>query len=125
MEMSPGDLADKLTILGLKVYYCPNDSPIKSGLKAEFARHAEAYREMPNHHGYTPKWDALQEANHEIWKLESAIRNGDLTDLEEVGRRALKIRHWNRIRIEEKNKINEFFGYAPEIKIDHASEVKA
>jgi hypothetical protein len=67
----------------------------------------------------------LLDINGQIWDLESDIRLGkeNILGLEEVGRRAIKIRDLNKIRITHKNKIVELFkeGFK-DIKVNHASE---
>lgn len=67
----------------------------------------------------------LIEVNGKIWDLESDIRKGKEGELglEEVGRRAIKIRELNKVRVGYKNQIVELFneGYK-DIKINHASE---
>lgn len=69
--------------------------------------------------------DNLLDINGKIWDLESDIRKGKEGELglEEVGRRAIKIREFNKIRVGYKNKLVEFFdeGYK-DIKINHASQ---
>lgn len=67
----------------------------------------------------------LIEVNGNIWDLESDIRKGKEGELglEEVGRRAIKIRELNKIRVGYKNQIVDIFqeGYK-DIKVNHASE---
>ena len=67
--------------------------------------------------------DALYEVNGAIWDLESDIRKGKEGELglEEVGRRALKIRDLNAKRIQFKNDISERYGEDSEVKGNHAS----
>jgi hypothetical protein len=66
----------------------------------------------------------LIKINGEIWDLESDIRKGKEGELglEEVGRRAIKIRELNKIRVGYKNIIVDIFkeGYK-DIKMNHAS----
>jgi|688.fasta_scaffold1140870_2 hypothetical protein len=67
----------------------------------------------------------LKHINGEIWDAESAIRQGQdaRLGLEEIGRRALKIRNLNRIRVQVKNQITRLVGQ-PEFtdcKMNHAS----
>lgn len=67
--------------------------------------------------------DSLRRLNAQIWDLESDIRRGKEGELglEEVGRRALKIRDINRQRIALKNEISKVTGDFIEHKTDHAS----
>lgn len=62
--------------------------------------------------------------NGEIWKLESDLRKGKekKLGLSEVGRRAIKIREWNKKRVTEQNRLIRLFGGYENIKKDHASE---
>jgi hypothetical protein len=66
----------------------------------------------------------LIQINGKIWDLESDIRKGKENELglEEVGRRAIQIREFNKIRVKYKNEIVDIFdeGYK-DIKINHAS----
>jgi hypothetical protein len=66
----------------------------------------------------------LYEVNGKIWDLEADIRKGKEGEmsLEEIGRRTLNIRNFNRIRISIKNEIVEKTktGFK-DIKINHAS----
>ena len=73
----------------------------------------------------------LMEGNAKTWVVEAAIRQecpkdlaagGPPPDLREIGRRALEIRSYNKIRCEAKAKIDEIFGDIPDRKIDHASQ---
>lgn len=66
--------------------------------------------------------DRLSIVNQKIWHLESDIRKGVLTDLTEIGKRALQIRDFNKERIALKNAINELAGTGfKETKVNHAS----
>ena len=80
----------------------------------------------------------LMEANAKTWENESAIRNEYISDpannanirtgkersmsIEEIGKRALSIRHYNKQRVEAKAKIDVLFGQIPDRKVDHASQ---
>ena len=69
--------------------------------------------------------EALYDINGKMWDAEYAIRKGLDSDLglEEIGRRALKIRNLNRVRVKVKNDITEEAGQ-PEFKdckMNHAS----
>jgi hypothetical protein len=70
------------------------------------------------------KINQLIEINGMIWDLESDIRKGREGELglEEVGRRAIKIREFNKIRVGYKNDVVEVFGEGyKDIKMNHAS----
>lgn len=67
----------------------------------------------------------LKIVNGNIWSLEADIRQGkeDKLGLEEVGKRSIQIREFNKERITIKNRINEKYDQGfQEIKKDHASE---
>lgn len=69
--------------------------------------------------------DELYNLNAQIWDLEADLRKGQEGELglEEVGRRALKIRDINKLRITVKNKIIDITGEGyKDIKINHCSE---
>ena len=111
MKVSVGDIADKWTILRMKVR-------LSEESKDEF-------KEYDNELGDNPVplnlLADLIEANAKIWILESEIRNGRELPLDEVGRRALMIRDLNKQRIEAKNRINDIFKDYKEHKVNHAS----
>ena len=61
--------------------------------------------------------------NSDIWNLEAAIRNEDKSlTYEEIGRRAIKIREYNKERIKAKNEITKLVGGYLEKKVKHASQ---
>ena len=67
----------------------------------------------------------LYKANESIWNLENEIREGREGNysLDEIGRRALEIRKFNKMRISRINELNRLYGYEYRVrKIDHASE---
>jgi hypothetical protein len=69
--------------------------------------------------------DKLYNINGEIWNLESDIRKGREKELglEEVGRRAILIREWNKKRVAIKNQMVDLFeeGFK-DIKVNHGSD---
>lgn len=67
--------------------------------------------------------DRLSITNLKIWHLEEQIRAGKEKELtiEDIGKRALKIRDLNKERIELKNAINEDGNGFKEIKVEHRS----
>lgn len=67
----------------------------------------------------------LYDLNGKIWDLENDIRKGKEGELglEEVGRRAIKIRELNKLRVSVKNRIVEGTGLGfKDIKMNHASQ---
>lgn len=67
----------------------------------------------------------LKLAHLDIWEMESLLKSGleEQISLEEIGRRAIKIRDYNGHRIKIKNRISEKMNCnVVEIKKDHLSE---
>jgi hypothetical protein len=122
MERDAGDIIDRWAIAKLKAERIGvNES------KQEYSWFCRGIKELKNKHPEVV-WDTCMEeilAIHaQIWDLESAVRLGKLdNNLEEVGRRAIQIRDWNKKRVALKNKINAFVGEGcQDIKQDHLSE---
>jgi hypothetical protein len=70
-------------------------------------------------------FDQLKSIHFEIWSLEAELKAGheQQLSLEEIGRRAIKIRDHNKKRIAIKNKIAETLDCpVREIKADHLSQ---
>lgn len=114
--MSIGDIVDRYSICKLKHERLKLDNSLEIELlKNEIDKYSdiELYVEI------------LYEVNGKIWDLESDIRKGNeqLLGLEEIGRRALKIREHNNLRVTYKNDINSKYeeGFI-EVKMDHGSE---
>lgn len=118
MKMSIGDVVDRWTIAMLKNYRAKEDN------------HKEIWAYQEYCQKYDSKivkecWDKMYFFNGKIWDLESDIRKGKEGELglEEVGRRAIQIREYNKERILWKNKLNESFGEGfIEYKHDHSSK---
>ena len=112
--MSLGEIADRYSIIKLKSERTDVDC------KEEFDT---LKNELNGDEIYTYV-DQLYEVNGRIWDLESDIRKGKEGELglEEVGRRAIMIRDFNKERINIKNTINTIYktGFI-EKKINHAS----
>lgn len=133
MKTKLSDVADRWTILRMKLRFDP-------GLEDETDNHQievmEALSASASHtdriYRFAPLLEsllALAEANGRIWENEAAIRKeisadpaarGELS-LAEIGARAVKIREYNKIRVDAKNRIDEFFGEAQDRKFEHAS----
>ena len=149
MEMPLAEVVDRYSILKLKlerlvgqnnkelestikkelsVLASPQDGGLKSIIEKELATYGNVLREFEKKDVIVKsEWiDKLYEINCRIWDLEADIRQGkeDKLGLEEVGRRALKIRGINRERIEAKNLITKESGSGFfEIKVNHESDI--
>ena len=130
MIMKTSDFLDRLTILRMK-------ARMDDAAKRELGEYLQELEELV----LMDDWRTFQteilvevmqlaEANAKIWLTEAAIRKefpddpsatGEL-DLEEVGRRAILIRGYNRLRVEAKKAIDAIFDEEPDNKVDHASE---
>ena len=120
MKMPIGEILDRYSIAVLKKERASaeNQQEIED-LTQEIESYKETHEEFINE-----KIDKLIEINGMIWDLESDIRKGREGELglEEVGRRAIKIREFNKIRVGYKNDVVEVFGEGyKDIKMNHAS----
>lgn len=120
MKMPISEILDRYSIAILKKERAnaDNDTEI-SDLLVEIEDYREKDSEFINH-----KINQLIDINGMIWDLESDIRKGKEGELglEEVGRRAIKIREFNKIRVGYKNDVVEVFGEGyKDIKMNHAS----
>jgi hypothetical protein len=120
MKMPIGEILDRYSIAILKKERASaeNQQEIED-LTQEIDSYKQTHEEFINE-----KIDKLIEINGMIWDLESDIRKGREGELglEEVGRRAIKIREFNKIRVGYKNDVVEVFGEGyKDIKMNHAS----
>lgn len=120
MLYPPAELLDRISILKLK------KKRGKFNCDQELKTFTSALNEYPAAKKRAAKWiRELYRVNGKIWTLEAAIRQGKegQLGLEEVGRRALKIRDFNKERVAIKNKITAAvkIGFQ-EKKVDHASK---
>jgi hypothetical protein len=120
MKMPIGEILDRYSIAVLKKERANADNEIElNDLSQEIEEYKQKDSEFINH-----KINQLIEINGMIWDLESDIRKGKEGELglEEVGRRAIKIREFNKIRVGYKNDVVEVFGEGyKDIKMNHAS----
>ena len=126
--MKTSDILDRWTILRMKARF---DDCAKTELKAytdELAALAKSEAWRRHYMFMTEAVVQLAEANGKIWVCEAAIRQEYNNDparkdlsLEEIGRRALEIRGYNKLRVEAKQAIDTIFGDVPDKKVDHAS----
>jgi hypothetical protein len=116
MKISIGDIVDRYSICKLKSERLGLDNTKElNDLKFE----------MDKYEGVDFFIDKLYEVNGDIWNLESDIRRGNenILGLEEVGRRAIRIRELNNVRVNYKNEINSKFGEGYiEVKMNHGSQ---
>lgn len=113
--MNDGEIADRYSILFLKKERLADNSDING----EFEVFSKLVEAKPHLH---KNIDELIKENGLVWDLESDIRKGREGELglEEVGRRAIKIRDHNKNRILIKNRIND--NWFKEVKVDHTSQ---
>jgi len=128
MEMPLSEILDRHSILRLKLErLSPQQKDAEPLINKEFAAYEAALQQF-RERGVLIKseWlDSLYYINGSVWHLEADIRQGKEAQLglEEVGRRAILIRDWNKKRIAVKNLIAQETGLGfKEIKINHASE---
>lgn len=117
MKMPISEIVDKYTILLLKQEHLKEEK-----LDEQVTVYREEVLKYPNLEKYV---HLLSDIHREIWKLEADIRKGKEKEigLEEVGRRAIRIRDWNKKRVFIKNKIVEESGEGfKDVKVNHASE---
>lgn len=116
IKMSVSEISDRYSICLLKSERTTED------MTEELVLYK---KELNNYLNIMEYVDQLYNINAMIWNLESDIRQGKEEELglEEVGRRALKIRDINKKRITIKNKIVDVYGEGfRDIKINHGSE---
>lgn len=117
------ELCDRLTIAELKKKNLP-DSEID---KAQLQKQIEYYAKGIDPYDINLRnliFD-LSEVNAKMWEAEHAIRKGldEKLGMEEIGRRAIRIRNLNKQRVAIKNEITELVDQ-PEFldcKMNHAS----
>lgn len=122
------EILDKKSIIQLKIERI-DDSETRERLLREIKDYEQAIKEYIEENICTVEevleWTKkLYEINGKIWDLEAAIRQGREGELglEEVGRRAIKIRENNGVRIRIKSQIVDQIGRGyKDIKINHAS----
>lgn len=141
IEMSPGEVIDRYTILRMKAKIDKSMIPELEKYEKEFNEiiHIVCKKlcEKPEDKNinifiFNSFWSpilTIMENNAKIWTLEASIRlsysndpnSVDKLSLEEIGKRALRIRDLNKFRVNAKNMIDCYFGFNPDKKIDHAS----
>ncbi len=113
--MPISEIADRYSIAILK-----NERANAKNLNEILSLH----KELCNYKNIFEFVEKLIEINGKIWDLESDIRKGKESELglEEIGRRALKIRDYNKIRVGYKNEmVKKYMEGFEDIKINHGS----
>ena len=121
MEMPLPEILDRASIIRLKI-----ERIGEPHLKRELEEYEKAIKEFEAKGvKINPEWfKLLYEYNGKIWDLESDIRKGKDGELgfEEIGRRTIEIRGWNKKRVAVKNRIVEETGSGfKDVKMNHAS----
>lgn len=117
------EVADRYTIAKLKLERLPADEADPD----ELQRQVDFYREGldTDDDDLMAMVDELYEINGLIWDAEHEIRKGqdENLGLDEIGRRALRIRDLNRRRIRIKNRIVELTGDGfKDVKMNYADD---
>ena len=115
MKMPISEIADRYSIAILKNERAAAENEVEIETLSN---------ELKQYEGIDEFVTKLIEINGRIWDLESDIRKGkeDELGLEEVGRRAIQIRGFNKIRVGYKNEMVSLYGEGFEdIKMNHAS----
>lgn len=116
LKISIGDILDRYSIVKLKSERTEVDC------RDELLALESEIKNYDNVNEYVEK---LYIINGKIWDLEADIRQEKeaLLGLEEVGRRAIKIRQFNGERVFTKNEVNKKFGEGfVETKVNHGSQ---
>lgn len=119
---------DKLSILMLKIERLTPEQKANTEFLQEEYEYYKMIVDLYTKDGVAvnEEWIAMmRDINGQCWDLEASIRQGKEGELglEEIGRRALKLRDLNKERIARKNRIAKDSGTGFfEIKINHASE---
>jgi len=119
--MSFGDVIDRVTILSRKLFFGEEDAYKEHTYLTE----ALNALKIPLTGALLAAIIRLNQMNIEIWNLENEIRKGgdDVMSREEIGRRAILIRDYNRKRVHYKNELNRLtqLGFR-EFKVKHRSQ---
>jgi uncharacterized protein YxjI len=117
------ELCDRMTIAQLKLHRLTDDQIDKAGLQKQI-EYYDSGIDVDNIKLRELIID-LYEINGQMWDAEYEIRKGldDDLGLEEIGRRALRIRDLNRVRVAVKNQIAELTGQSEfkDCKMNHIS----
>lgn len=123
VPMPVAEVCDRFTIALLKQERLDDSQIDKAGLARQITHYRQGIDTSIK--GLTGLVNRLKDINSDIWFAEAAIRAGqdEQLGLEEIGRRAIKIRDLNRIRIKIKNDITNLVNQPDfaDCKVNHAS----
>lgn len=120
-QQSLGEVMDKLSILTRKIFFGEEDA------YKEYTYLTECLDKLklPMSGQLIAVIIKLTQMNFEIWNRENELRKGGESKFEqdEIGRRAIEIRNFNRKRVRYKNEINRLtsMGFR-EFKVKHRSQ---
>jgi hypothetical protein len=73
LEISPGELIDRTTILRIK-HQCITDPPKRKSVRAELIRHEALVSSLPSRETLQPLIDRLLLINAQLWEIEDDLR---------------------------------------------------
>lgn len=123
MQMSPADIADRFSILDLKLDRFPAEEAAMLVDEHRAFMRAVLEQEIP-----VEDCARLKEINGRIFDLEYDLRMGVLaepttqSEYAEIGRRSIQIRNINRERVAAKNAISKRLGGFFDVKMQHLSQ---
>lgn len=130
MKMPISELIDRTTILTLKMERFPDQEKPRNSYDV----FNEAYLEFVESLGSEQQQLArtyfakLYMVNSRIWDVEAEIRSGldKQLGLDEIGRRAIRVRNLNGVRARVKNEICQCFNESEylDTKVDHVSNLE-
>lgn len=116
MKIQPADVLDRLSIVMLYMIHGHDHVVLEYEALLNEVRGMDVDQRLAD-------FAQLLMANANVWKLESEIRKGKEGEmgLEEVGRRAIQIREFNKARVCIKDHIANYMGGFRHMKVDHIS----
>ena len=123
IPMTLDDIADKMTILSLKLQRADLDPKLRQLYEDRVALYAqELQSSSPEVQAIVPE---LAFVNSQIWDAEAMIRAGQEHKMSnrEMRDRCLQVRNLNRVRAQVKNKIVAITGEGvPDVKVNYAND---
>jgi len=118
VDMSLGDIIDRLTILSRKIFF---------GEEGAYHEHTALSKgidklKLPMTGALLACIIRIAQMNFEVWNRENAFRRGEDMSAEDVKKMMIEVRNFNSKRVEYKNEINRLteMGWR-EFKVQHRS----